>query len=198
MTTVPGLFVAGDCKSGPATVVKAIADAQIVAKAILGASFDKYAEVAAKSDIEKHLARKGVLADPPADKTDDRCLGCAAVCEVCTDVCPNRANVAIDVPGLGMPQILHVDGMCNECGNCAVFCPYSGRPYKDKLTLFSSDEDFRDSENSGFLPLDGSRVRVRLFGNVSEYDISDPNCGLPEGILAFIKAVIDNYSYLIG
>ena len=198
MTTVPGLFVAGDCKGGPATVVKAIADAQIVATAILGASFDKYAGVAAESDIEKHLERKGVLADPPADKTDDRCLGCAAVCEVCTDVCPNRANISIDVPGLKLPQILHVDGMCNECGNCAVFCPYSGRPYKDKFTLFSSEEDFSDSENSGFLPLEGTRVRVRLFGNVSEYDISDPNCGLPEGIFAFIKAVTDNYSYLIG
>jgi putative selenate reductase len=88
--------------------------------------------------------------------------------------------------------------MCNECGNCAIFCPYSGRPYKDKFTLFPSEEDFNDSENTGFLPLEGTKVRVRLFGNVSEYDISDPNCGLPEGILAFIKSVVDNYSYLIG
>jgi putative selenate reductase len=87
--------------------------------------------------------------------------------------------------------------MCNECGNCAVFCPYSGRPYKDKFTLFWSEEDFKDSENNGFLPLEGSKVCVRLFGNAAEYDIADPACTLPEGVLAFIKAVEENYGYLL-
>ena len=195
MTTVEGLYAAGDCRRGPATVVKAIADAQTIATAILGASFDKYAGLGAEGDMAKLLARKGDLADPPADKADDRCLGCATVCEVCTDVCPNRANVAIDVPGFAMPQILHVDGMCNECGNCAVFCPYSGRPYKDKFTLFWSEEDFVDSENNGFLPLGGDKVRVRLFGNAAIYDLKEGK--LPEGIAAFIKAVMADYAYLI-
>ena len=198
MTTVPGVYAAGDCRRGPATVVKAIADAQTITSAIIGATFDKYADVNEKGDMIKLLDRKGNLADPPADKADDRCLGCSTVCEVCADVCPNRANVVIDVPGFVKPQILHVDGMCNECGNCQVFCPYSGRPFKDKFTLFWSEEDFADSENNGFLPLEGSNVRVRLFGNVSEHDIADPKCTLPEGILAFITAVTENYSYLLG
>ena len=198
MTTVDGLYAAGDCRRGPATVVKAIADAQTIASAILGAEFDRFAAVNEKGDMAKLLGRKGVLADPPADKSDDRCLGCSTVCEVCTDVCPNRANVVIEVPGFTKPQILHVDGMCNECGNCQIFCPYSGRPFKDKFTLFWSEEDFADSENSGFLPLEGSKVRVRLFGNVADYDAADAGCGLPEGILAFIKAVKENYPYLIG
>lgn len=198
MTTVEGLYAAGDCRRGPATVVKAIADAQTIATAITGASFDACEAANEAGDMAKLLEKKGNLADPPAEKSDDRCLGCATVCEVCADVCPNRANVVIDVPGFVKPQILHVDGMCNECGNCAVFCPYSGRPYKDKFTLFWSEEDFRDSENNGFLPLDGSKVCVRLFGNVAEYDISDPACTLPIGVLAFIEAVEKNYSYLIG
>jgi putative selenate reductase len=198
MTTVPGLYAAGDCRRGPATVVKAIADAQVIAAAIAGAKFDACEAANAAGDMDKLLGRKGDLKDAPEGKADDRCLGCATVCEVCTDVCPNRANVAIDVPGFVKPQILHVDGMCNECGNCAVFCPYSGRPYKDKFTLFWSEEDFKDSENNGFLPLEGSKVYVRLFGNAAEYDIADPACTLPEGVLAFIKAVKDNYSYLIG
>lgn len=198
MTTVPGLYAAGDCRRGPATVVKAIADAQKVAAAITGAKFDACEAANAAGDMGKLLARKGDLRDAPEGKADDRCLGCSTVCEVCTDVCPNRANVAIDVPGFTKQQILHVDGMCNECGNCAVFCPYSGRPYKDKFTLFWSEEDFADSENTGFLPLGEGKVRVRLFGNVADYDITDTKCALPEGILAFIKAVIDNYSYLIG
>ena len=102
----------------------------------------------------------GIAAAP-----DSRCLGCPTVCEVCADVCPNRANVAIKVPGLAQEQIIHVDGMCNECGNCAVFCPYDGRPYKDKFTLFWSEEDFENSENQGFLLLDNGdfgKFRVRL------------------------------------
>ncbi|MBQ9273130.1 MAG: putative selenate reductase subunit YgfK, partial [Mogibacterium sp.] len=144
MTTVPGLYAAGDCRRGPATVVKAIADAQTVTAAITGASFDKFAKVNAEGDMDKLLARKGDLKDAPEGKADDRCLGCATVCEVCADVCPNRANVVVDVPFFDKPQILHVDGMCNECGNCAIFCPYSGRPYKDKFTLFWSEEDFAD------------------------------------------------------
>ena len=197
MTTVPGLYAAGDCRRGPATVVKAIADAQTVAAAITGAKFDACEAANAAGDMEKLLGRKGDLKDAPEGKADDRCLGCATVCEVCTDVCPNRANVAIDVPYFSMPQILHVDGMCNECGNCAVFCPYSGRPYKDKFTLFWSEEDFADSENNGFLPLGDKKVRVRLFGNAADYDMADPKCALPEGIAAFIAAVMENYSYLI-
>jgi putative selenate reductase len=196
MTTVEGLYAAGDCRRGPATVVKAIADAQTIASAILGVKFDKYAEVNARGKMEDLLEKKGVLADPPAGKPDPRCLGCSTVCEVCADVCPNRANVVIDVPYFEKPQILHVDGMCNECGNCAVFCPYSGRPFKDKFTLFWSEEDFADSENNGFLPLGGGKVRVRLYGSAADYDLAGGK--LPEGIAAFIKAVIDDYGYLIG
>ncbi|MBR0468839.1 MAG: putative selenate reductase subunit YgfK [Mogibacterium sp.] len=198
MTTVPGLYAAGDCRRGPATVVKAIADAQTIASAIIGAEFDKFAEVNAKGDMGKLLGRKGDLADAPAGKPDDRCLDCSTVCEVCADVCPNRANVVIDVPFFDRPQILHVDGMCNECGNCAIFCPYSGRPFKDKFTLFWSEEDFADSENNGFLVLEDRKVRVRLFGNAKDYDLDDAKCGLPDGIAAFIKAVIKDYGYLIG
>ena len=196
MTTVPGLYAAGDCRRGPATVVKAIADAQTIAAAIIGAKFDKYEELNDKLAKASLHEKKGILADPPEGKADPRCLGCSTVCETCAGVCPNRANVVIDVPYFDKPQILHVDGMCNECGNCAVFCPYSGRPYKDKFTLFWSEEDFADSENNGFLPLEGGRVRVRLFGNAADYVLADGT--LPEGVAAFIKAVIENYGYLLA
>ena len=195
MTTVPHFYAAGDCRRGPATVVKAIADAQTIAAAIAGISFDRYADANVAGSEEKALSRKGDLkmAEDPAK--DDRCLSCPAVCEVCADVCPNRANVVVKVPGFKKPQILHVDAMCNECGNCAVFCPWSGKPYKDKFTLFSSEEDFVNSENNGFLP-DGEGVRVRLSGDVAEYDLRAEKTGLPEGIEAVIRAVLKNYSYL--
>jgi putative selenate reductase len=78
------------------------------------------------------------------------------------EVCPNRANIAIHVDGFDRAaQIVHIDGFCNECGNCATFCPHSGRPYKDKLTLFWSKEDFDDSDNVGFLKKEDGGYLVR-------------------------------------
>ena len=58
-------------------------------------------------------------------------------------------------------QTLHLDAYCNECGNCAQFCPWNGKPYKDKITVFSLSQDFDNSSNPGFL-VEDCRVRVRL------------------------------------
>ncbi len=83
---------------------------------------------------EEAVAKKGVLCES-AKCEGNRCLTCNVVCQVCADVCPNRANVVIELPD-GRQQILHVDRMCNECGNCAIFCPYDSAPYREKFTLF--------------------------------------------------------------
>ena len=98
--------------------------------------------------------------------------------------------------GLEKEQILHVDGMCNECGNCAVFCPYSGRPYRDKLTLFWSEEDMENSENTGFLVLGGTKVRLRFADKIQEVDVSDSGCGLYEPLRLLILTVIREYDWL--
>ena len=196
-TSVDRVYAIGDCRRGPATVVKAIADAQAAAEAIAGISFDRFADENEKDNPAQLRSAKGVLTRDLQEKPDGRCLGCAAVCEVCTDVCPNRANIAVTVPGLVKTQILHVDGMCNECGNCAVFCPYSGRPYKDKLTLFWYEEDFRESENEGFLLKEGTTVTLRFAGKTADYDVSDKDCGLYDPLRKFILAVITDYAYLL-
>ena len=82
-----------------------------------------------------------------------RCLECSYICNRCVDVCPNRANFAIDVRELGMfenpYQILHIDAFCNECGNCTTWCPWSGEPYKDKFTIFASRDDLMASAQLG-------------------------------------------------
>ena len=197
MSSLDGVYVIGDCRRGPATVVKGIADAMAAAAAISGASFDAFEKENGADDIEKCRAKKGILCDNSVSYPEKRCLGCATVCEVCTDVCPNRANLAIRVPGLEKEQILHVDGMCNECGNCAVFCPYSGRPYRDKLTLFWSQEDMDNSENTGFLVLEGTKVRLRFASKVEDVDVSDPGCGLYEPLRLLILTVIRDYPWII-
>ena len=197
MTTEAGVYAVGDSRRGPATVVEAIADSAKAAAAIAGISYDKYAEENVAADEKLYTVRKGVQSRDTSKIPDDRCLGCPTVCEVCTDVCPNRANVAIHVPGKCKAQIIHVDGMCNECGNCEVFCPYKGgRPYKDKFTLYWSEEDFLDSTNEGFLPLEGTQVKVRLDGKVETVDVAGET-DLSADAVAVIRTVLKDYAYLI-
>ena len=197
MTTEAGVYAVGDSRRGPATVVEAIADSAKAAAAIAGISYDKYAEENVAADEKLYTVKKGVQSRDTSKTPDDRCLGCPTVCEVCTDVCPNRANVAIHVPGKCKAQIIHVDGMCNECGNCEVFCPYKGgRPYKDKFTLYWTEEDFLDSTNEGFLPLEGTQVKVRLDGKVETVDIAGET-DLSADAVAVIRTVLKDYEYLI-
>ena len=197
MTTEAGVYAVGDSRRGPATVVEAIADSAKAAAAIAGISYDKYAEENVAADEKLYTVKKGVQSRDTSKTPDDRCLGCPTVCEVCTDVCPNRANVAIHVPGKCKAQIIHVDGMCNECGNCEVFCPYKGgRPYKDKFTLYWTEEDFLDSTNEGFLPLEGTQVKVRLDGKVETVDIAGET-DLSADTVAVIRTVLKDYEYLI-
>ncbi len=198
-TGVTGVWAAGDCRRGPARFVDAIADAQAVARAMVGADFNAYADANARPGHEATCyERKGDLRlGCQACAENSGCLGCATVCEACCDVCPNRANVSVTVPGLAQHQVVHVDGMCNECGNCAVFCPWEGRPYKDKLTLFWSAEDMGNSENKGFLAQPDGSFLVRLAGGTAAYDVDSPSCGLPEDVRLTIKAVRDEYSYLL-
>ena len=190
------VYTAGDALRGPATVVEGIADAARFAAAVLADAGlpDPMEPVATR---ESALAKKGILCDS-AKCEGDRCLNCNTVCECCADVCPNRANVVIELPD-GRHQILHVDQMCNECGNCAVFCPYDSAPYKEKFTLFCSKEGMDESPaNDGFLPLGGKRVLVRLGGQVAEYDLDDPHNGLYSGIEVLILTVFNKYPYLLS
>ena len=188
------VYTAGDTLRGPATVVEGIADAARFCEAVTGEKSGYVApNYAERGDA---IAKKGILCDS-AKCEGDRCLSCNTVCECCADVCPNRANVVIELAD-GSHQILHIDQMCNECGNCAVFCPYSSAPYKDKFTLFCSREGMAESkENSGFLYLGNRKVLVRLFGNEAEYDLDDPKNGLPTTIEVLILTVLNNYGYLV-
>ncbi len=191
-TNVPGIYAAGDGRRGPATVVEAIADAAKAAKSIAGISFEQYADNNKTEDPKPYLDRKGVL----CSDASARCLGCPSVCAVCTDVCPNRANIYLTLSGKTEGEILHVDGMCNECGNCAVFCPYEGAPYKDKFTLFRNNEDFSDSKNNGFAVLGKDSYLLRLDGKEENTDLAGIE-KISESAAAIIKEVITRYSYLI-
>ena len=195
-TGVEGIYAIGDARRGPATVVEGIADAAKAAAAIGGISFEAFVDENAATPEGSYLFKKGMVSGDPSVMPDWRCLGCSSVCEVCADVCPNRANVVIHVPGKCQAQILHVDGMCNECGNCAVFCPYSGRPYKDKFTLFWSEEDFTDSTNEGFLVIGKDCIRLRLDGAEKTLGIGELD-QVSRDAAELIRTVIKEYAYLL-
>ena len=120
------------------------------------------------------------------------------VCGNCADVCPNRANVLIEVPEMELLQILHIDYMCNECGNCRSFCQYAGAPYKDKFTLFATEEDMKDSTNNGFTVLDAEtkEVLVRIGDRQEKVKADQPSEILSENLGKLICTVINDYTYL--
>jgi len=195
-TNLENVWVGGDAMRGPATVVEGIADASAFAAAVIGQAHTFRMPGRALATREEALSHKGILMES-AKCESERCLKCNTVCECCVDVCPNRANVSIELPD-GRHEILHVDRMCNECGNCAVFCPYDSAPYRDKFTLFYDRAGFDASpKNQGFLPLGHHRVLVRLNGQTFEADLNAAN-DLPADIEVFILTVLSKYRYLLG
>jgi putative selenate reductase len=127
-TSHPRLFVIGDARSGPSTLVRAIADGCRVVDRILeeGGRTMRAAESAPVSGLDwpGHMLRRALRSrrDPPAQtlptggddlfraaagldaaaarREAERCFHCDDLCLLCVDVCPNRALVAFaTVPG---------------------------------------------------------------------------------------------------
>lgn len=197
-TNVEGVYAAGDAKRGPATVVEGIADAAAFAAEVLGYEWEYEIPAAAYVMPADAIAKKGTLkmAEGCACHEGERCLQCATVCENCVDSCPNRANVAIEMAD-GSHQIIHVDKMCNECGNCTQFCPYASEPCHDKFTLFQTKEDLYDSENAGVFFISATKVLVRTFGEPKEYDLTVDST-LPAELEVLIVTLRDKYGYLFA
>ena len=195
-TNIPGVYCAGDAHRGPATVVEGIADAARFAEIVVG--HPHIYDIPAEADVTEFdaQAKKGILSMASKCVCDgERCLQCSTVCENCVDSCPNRANVVIKMAD-GSHEIIHVDKMCNECGNCTQFCPYASEPCHDKFTLFQTKEDMDESENYGVLFEDDDMVRLRYEDGVKEYDLASCDNDLPVELEALILTVRDKYSYL--
>ena len=196
-TSVSGVYAAGDGAFGASVIVKAIADAKLACEAILNKTIGT--DRPSETTDEKIYGKKGNLAEPEKGlNPDKRCLACDHICENCCDVCPNRANFAIKVPGVEMHQIIHVDYMCNECGNCETFCPYNSAPYKEKFTLFHRAEEMEDSTNDGFafVDNDGNAI-VRVGGEKMNYKVGDKNTKLFYRLAEIVDTVYNDYSYLL-
>ncbi len=232
-SNIPGVYIGGECRIGSATVVEAIADARKIADAILkefenmvaddsegrpglGYGGISYYNVNRPDDrrnagrrvsdtrLSGLYSRKGILREPHYRNDGGRCLDCSRLCENCVDVCPNRANVEIKVPGNPVPQVLHIDRLCNECGNCDTFCPYEGAPYKEKFTLYDNVEDFEAGTNEGIVfTHDGSAFTIRIkkkdglkVFRVSRIEAAEFN-GIGTDLCNLIATIYQDYKYLI-
>lgn len=217
-TSLPNVFAGGDAVRGASTLINAVADGRHAAETILvRLGLSAQAATATPSDERRpdldglrirqatrvmgpalpERSPENRLDFDPAIRTlteeeamdeSRRCLQCDLVCNVCTTVCPNRANVAL--LSLPMPhpvqvavrdgngvrvetlsnrrleqsyQIVNIADACNECGNCATFCPSAGAPYRDKPRIHLSRESF-DNAPDGYRLVSPARLEGKRGG----------------------------------
>jgi len=122
--------------------------------------------------------------DEQAIEEASRCLLCDELCDVCVSVCPNLANQGywVEPFSFEIPEIIfkedkakviykekfeikqsrqtyNIADWCNECGNCATFCPSAGKPYLDKPKVHLSEQSFEQSPSGyHFTTEDGLKV----------------------------------------
>ena len=217
-TSLPNVFAGGDAVRGAATLINAVADGRHAAETILSRlGLSAQAATATPSDERRpdldglRIRQATRVMGPalpersPEDRLDfdpairtlteeeamdesRRCLQCDLVCNVCTTVCPNRANIALlslpmphpvqvavrDGDGVRVEtlsnrrleqsyQIVNIADACNECGNCATFCPSAGAPYRDKPRIHLSRESF-DNAPDGYLIASPARLEGKRGG----------------------------------
>ena len=193
-TSLENVYAIGDGAFGASVVVRAIADAQRACTKILGQDIVTSHKPSLADQIIYN--KRGILEEAPeAGTADKRCLTCDLICENCVEVCPNRANFSVKISGR-KNQIIHVDSMCNECGNCTVFCPYASSPYKDKFTLFAHEDDMSDSTNDGFA-FTGDKATVRINGEKFSYQVGQ-KAAFDSRLAEIIDAVYNDYKYLLS
>ena len=165
-TSLPGVYAGGDAaNAGPASIVKAAAAGKAMAAHILGRKPEVRTPGAAEVDVADLMRRRSrrqwrtPSPELPLEQREGfeevvltydarqvraeaaRCLECDRFCGLCVSVCPNLAlqTYEVDPATSGLRQryqVAVIDNLCNECGNCATFCPTSGRPYRDKPRLY--------------------------------------------------------------
>jgi putative selenate reductase len=110
-------------------------------------------------------------------------------CDICVPVCPNDANFTLPSPADRIPvlkvtavgaewhwsegepltlrerhQIANYADFCNDCGNCDIFCPEDGGPYKIKPRFFGSETVWRQSSDLDGFFVEPDRILARIDG----------------------------------
>ncbi|MGL4209349.1 MAG: FAD-dependent oxidoreductase, partial [Candidatus Adiutrix sp.] len=140
LSQIPNVYVGGDAKNGPDSLITAIAHGRHAAQAISEAAnqgpltlhLPKDERKLDEASLQYAQARRGegpkVSFKKPKERLDfelysktftldeaqkeaARCLSCDLLCNVCVTVCPNRANLAIEGQNLSYPiEMAHQNG----------------------------------------------------------------------------------------
>ncbi len=216
-TQIPNVYIGGDARLGASSLINGVADGRKIAELITtksGLSFtlgDEHPAEREEKPVRELMLKKAVrvpgiqpeelpldnrknfsivtetFTEEQAREEASRCLLCDEVCNICTTVCPNFANVYYETQKESLQlqkvivsdgryelvpdepfeirqgiQILNIDNFCNECGNCNTFCPTEGAPYKTKPKVFLTKASF-DGASSGYY-LDKESDRMKLIG----------------------------------
>ena len=214
-TQIPNVYIGGDARLGASSLINGVADGRKIAEQITrkaGLPFSLGGEEPAKREeksITELMLKKATripgthpeelplenrknftivsktFTEEQAKQEASRCLLCDEVCNVCTTVCPNFANVYYTTqketltlqnivisegkyelaPGSTFEikqgiQILNIDNFCNECGNCNTFCPTAGAPYKTKPKVFLTKASFEEANYGYYLERIGDYQRL--------------------------------------
>ncbi len=218
-TGLEKVYAGGDAIRGASTLIKAIADGRKAAQSIINdASLSGTPSREIKGyerdfeSIQKKIAKRSwgcdllktdfskrsgfdlvtkTLTQDMAIAEASRCLSCDTVCNICTTVCPNRANIPYRVQPFKSKtykavckngktsveeagtftisqahQVINIGDFCNECGNCTTFCPSSGSPYIGKPKFYLLMENFI-KEPSGYLITDNLILKREDWSEVS-------------------------------
>jgi putative selenate reductase len=131
--------------------------------------------------------------EPQAAVTEaGRCFECDRMCSICATVCPNRAivtwqarprrwrlsqlerrNGQLELGGSlsfavtqPLQQVVLAD-WCNECGNCATFCPADGQPFADKPRLVRRREALAEEGPTAiWIGRNGGRWGIEAFESI--------------------------------
>jgi putative selenate reductase len=111
-------------------------------------------------------------------------------CDKCVPVCPNDANFVYEtavasieynnfelLPGGGVRavpggilriakphQLANFADVCNDCGNCDIFCPEDGGPQHAKPRFFGSLESYEKNAGENGFFLDGHTIHGKIAG----------------------------------
>jgi putative selenate reductase len=216
-TRLPNVFAGGDAVRGASTLIRAIGDGKRVAETIrrrAAIQFDlptgetdrtpdvktlqiaqarrvlgpQMPEIALDQRLDFGLVIQ-TLDEESAQQEARRCLQCDVICNICTTVCPNRANIAYTLDPIEFRvqqavrsgkniriedlssvriaqkfQIINIGDFCNECGNCTTFCPTNGAPYRVKPKFYLTPKSFENEQN-GYIFVDGA-LKARVDGKL--------------------------------
>jgi len=129
-------------------------------------------------------------------------------CDKCVPVCPNDANFSVEAKAVtfdaavlragqgrsvevvrveslslgGAHQLANFADACNECGNCDVFCPELGGPYKVKPRFFHGRATYDASPAlDGFVVESPKRMRGRIEGTEYVLDLDGETACVSDG-----------------